>query len=141
MECDSLARTRTKGQPACGSVNDLQQGLVRRGASLHLHDAADLVGRFWLDCEGPRDAGESALQQDGFQPSRSSCCAAVAQLRQNDAVAARTPEATGQPLGTTGSYRELLRYIGTERQKTKAVCRPMTSLAAGALQLQYAATV
>lgn len=37
------------------------------------------------------------------------CCAAVAQLRQNDAVAARTPEATGQPLGTTGSYRELLR--------------------------------
>lgn len=47
-----LARTRTKGQPACGSVNDLQQGLVRRGASLHLHDAAGLVGRFWLDLRG-----------------------------------------------------------------------------------------
>lgn len=107
--------TRTKGQPACGSVNDLQQGLVRRGASLHLHDAAGLVGRFWLDCEGPRDAGESALQQIPADPSR--CCAAVAQLRQNDAVAARTPEATGQPLGTTGNHWELPR--ATENQKQR----------------------
>lgn len=55
-------------------------------------------------------------KMDSSRSSSCWCCAAVAQLRQNDAVAARTPEATGQPLGTTGSYRELLRARQKQRR-------------------------